>query len=256
MRAEPRVARALHPWLGVALLTLSGALVYWLFDALPFQDLPAHAGLIAMRHRFATSPFEQQFFVFSPHIGPYSVFRWLGERFVAPLGPVGAVRAIATLPLVLTPVALVWARTRLHGDSTTTAAYFGLALGFGFMTLLGFASYLLGVTALIVAVTLWLELLALVDTVRAPAHRHGRAEKTLAWAEMRVAAFAPMVFLAHGHAFLLFLAIAAMSAVATGRRLARALRLRALVPSLALAAWVAWMERATAWPAGSAPLSQ
>src|SRR5580698_2988591 len=94
----------LASWLGVAFLTVTGALVYWLFDALPFQDLPAHAGLIAMRHRFQESPFERQFFVFSPHLGPYSVFRELGEWLVVPLGPVGAVRAIATLPLVLTPL--------------------------------------------------------------------------------------------------------------------------------------------------------
>jgi hypothetical protein len=269
LRAEQGAARAaLRPWLGVAALTLTGALVYWIFDALPFQDLPAHAGLIALRHRFASSAFDQQFFVFSPHLGPYSLFRWLGERFVAPLGPVGAVRAIATLPLVLTPLALVWARTRLHGDSGTTAAYFGLALGFGFMTLLGFASYLMGVTVLIVGVTMWLELMALVDTVDAQAPRAERAERVgvghalpasasaLARAEWRIAAFAPFIFLAHGHAFLLFLAIAGLSALAGGRRLARAVRTRALVPALALAAWVAWAERAASWPTGSAPLTQ
>ena len=258
--AVPRASLA--PWLGVAFLTITGALVYWLFDALPFQDLPAHAGLIAMRHRFQQSPFDQQFFVFSPHLGPYSVFRQLGEWLVVPLGPVGAVRAIATLPLTLTPLALVWARKRLHGDASTTAAFFGLALGFGFMTLLGFASYLLGVTALIVAVTMWLELMFLADaTASAPDKgangwwpRGRQRLSPSARAELRMIGFAPLLFLAHGHAFVLFLAIAGMSALAAGNRLARIVRARALVPALALAAWVAWRERGTAWPAGSAPI--
>jgi hypothetical protein len=260
-RAIGRVVRsAFTPWLGVAALTLAGALVFWLFDALPFQDLPAHAGLIALRHRLARSPFEQQFFVFSPHVGPYSVFRALGEWLVVPLGPVGAVRAIATLPVALTPFALVWARTRLHGDSSTTAAFFGLALGFGFMTLLGFASYLLGVTALVVGVTLWLELMTIADAaaVALDARPHEAARRLRlspsARAELKVAAFAPLVFLAHGHAFLLFLAVAAAVVVATGRRRARAVRVRALVPALVLATWVAWKERGDAWPAGAAPL--
>lgn len=237
---ESRAAAALA-WAAVGVLTIAGALVFWVFDALPFMDLPAHAGLIAMRHRFASSSFEQQYFVLAPHLGPYSLFRFLGEILVAPLGPVGAVRAIATLPFVATPLALAWARLRLHGDRTPTAAFFGIALGFGFMTLLGFASYLLGVAAMLVALTLWLELLAAVDV------RDGSARRR----EIAVACFAPFVFVAHGHAFAIFVALASMAAVATGRRLARILRLRALAPALALAAWVAWRERAGTLPPGS-----
>src|SRR5215475_10443845 len=101
------------PWLGLGALTVLAVLVFWVFDALPFQDLPAHAGLIAMRHRFAGSPFEQRFFVLAPHPGPYSLFRFLGEGFVRVIGPVGAVRAIATLPVIATPLALLWSRRRL-----------------------------------------------------------------------------------------------------------------------------------------------
>jgi hypothetical protein len=239
MRARANVA----PWIGLSVLTVASTLVFWLFDALPFQDLPAHAGLIAMRHRFATSPFEQQFFVLAPHLGPYSLFRFLGEVLVVPLGPVGAVRALATLPMVATPLALLWARRRLHGDRSPTAAYFGIVLGFGFMTLLGFASYLLGVAFLLLALTTWLELMVAAD-------REDAAGRRL---ELVMAGLAPLVLLAHGHAFVIFIGLAGVTALATGRRWQRLLRIRALVPALALAAWVAWRERVSVVPPGSVP---
>ena len=236
--------RVLGAWLGLGALTIAGALVFWIFDALPFQDLPAHAGLIALRHRYGGSPFEQHFFVVNPRLGPYSLFRFLGELLVVPLGPIGAIRAIATLPIVATPLALLWARRRLHGDRSPTVAYFGLALGFGFMTLLGFASYLLGVAVLIVALTLWLELMAAADVADPVTPR---------W-EIASAAVAPCLFLAHGHAFVIFLGLAGVSTIAAGNRGRRLIRLRALAPALLLAAWVTWRERAGAIPPGSVPL--
>ena len=73
-RASTRAA-----WVGLGAVGLLGVLVFWVFEALPFQDLPAHAGLIAMRHRFTDGSFESRFFVLAPHIGPYSLFRFLGE---------------------------------------------------------------------------------------------------------------------------------------------------------------------------------
>src|SRR5262249_9546234 len=66
------------------------------------------------------------------------------------------------------------------------------------------------------------------------------------------------MFVAHGHAFVLFLVLAAVSCVATvshRARFARILRLRALVPAVSLAAYVAWLERGTTTPAGSVPVS-
>jgi hypothetical protein len=149
------------------------------------------------------------------------------------------VRAIATLPMLATPLALLWARLRLHGDRSPTAAYYGLALSFGFMTLLGFASYLLGVALMLVGLTLWLELLVAVDGRDPSSPRR----------EIVVACFAPLLLVAHGHAFLLFLAMAVASALSTGRRAARLLRLRAVGPAVAVAAWSAWVDRAV--PAGS-----
>ncbi len=240
--------RTVAPWVRIASPALASALVFWLFDSLPFQDLPAHGGLIALRHRFATSPFEQAFFVLAPHLGPYSLFRFLGDVLVVPLGPLGAIRAIATLPVIATPFALLWARRTLHSERSPTVPYYGLALGFGFMTVLGFASYLLGVAALLVGLTAWLKLLALADHDDAAA-----AASSWRW-ELAVALAAPCIFLAHGHAFVIFLGLAAVSALATGRRWHRILRLRALGPGVALAGWVAWRERGSAVPAGSVPV--
>src|SRR4051812_39009395 len=74
--------------------------------------------------------------------------------------------------------------------------------------------------------------------------------------ELVVAAFAPLMFIAHGHAFLLFLMLAGASCIAVGNRFQRILRLRALVPALTLAAWVAWVERGTSTPPGSVAVAR
>jgi len=243
-------------WPAFGVLLSLGVLVFWAFDALPFQDLPAHAGLIAMRHRFADSAFEQRFFVLAPHLGPYSLFRFLGECLVGIIGPVRAVRAIACLPVIATPLALAFARKRLFGESGATFAFVGLSLAFGLMTLLGFASYLLGVSVMLVGITFWMTL--------AGAAYAGETTAQTRKKELLVAVFSPLVFVAHGHAFLLYLFIAFLSAVCAGARLGRtgmqnrlavALRWRALIPAVALAGWVAWIERSGTRPAGSAPVA-
>ncbi|MGH7285278.1 MAG: hypothetical protein ACRELY_27460, partial [Polyangiaceae bacterium] len=98
----------------------------------------------------------------------------------------------------------------------------------------------LGVAVMIVTLTVWLELLADVDSGSA------------SWkSELRVAVLALVLFVTHGDAFVTFLALAGISTLATGNRLARILRARALVPAVAIAAHVAWIERASAVPLGS-----
>ena len=231
-------------WVGLGGVIVLGVVAFWAFDAMPFMDLPAHAGLIAMRHRFAESAFEQRYYVLAPHIGPYSLFRFLGEAFARVIGPVGAVRALATLPAIATPLVLLHARKKLQGDRAPLFGYFGVILSFGFMTVMGFASYLLGVAAMLLGLTMWLQLLVSADD-DAP---------DLRTRELAMALFAPAIFVAHGHAFLLFVFCAGISALVTGRRFARVLRFRALLPALALAAWVAWIERGAATPAGSVPV--
>lgn len=253
--SQPNVASASEPaprarlshatrerlaWIGLGVLGAMSIAVFWAFDALPFQDLPAHAGLIEMRHRFAQSPFEQRFYVLAPHIGPYSLFRFFGEAFVRIMGPVNAVRALATLPVIATPLALMFGRSKLHGDRTVTTGFLGLSLSFGLMTLLGFASYTLGVAVMLVGLTLWLDLMIAVDA------RERSLKK-----EIVLAAYAPFIFVAHGHAFVLFLILAGIATIACGDRLRRMLRLLALAPAVSLAAYVAWLERASTVPAGS-----
>jgi hypothetical protein len=114
------------------------------------------------------------------------------------------------------------------------------------MTLLGFASFLLGLAALLVALTLWLELLAKAD--------ENPAGRGVAAREIAFAVAAPLVFLAHGFAFVLLAILAAVAVVAAGSFARRGARLRAFVPAAALVAYAAWTERAAAIPAGSAPV--
>lgn len=243
-RRSESETRARLAWFGLASVGVLAVLVFWVFDALPFQDLPAHAGLIAMRHRFADSAFESRFFVLAPHIGPYSLFRFLGERFVTLVGPVGAVRALATLPVIATPLAMLHARRRLFGDTTPVYGYLGVALSFGFMTLLGFASYLLGVAVMLFGFVMWLQLLVAADD----------GAPDLRKRELSMAAFAPLIFVAHGHAFVLFLLCAGVSTLCLGFRKERIVRLRVLLPALTLAGWVAWIERGSTTPSGSVPV--
>lgn len=223
-------------WVALAAVTVAGILVFWSFDALPFMDLPAHAGLISLRHRYDQSPVEQASYVVSLHIGPYSLFRGLGEALTGVIGPVRTVRAIATVPLLLTPLALLFARRRLQRDRSPLAGFVGVTLSFGLTTLLGFASYLTGVAVLIVVLTFWLELLAL----------RGASWKR----ELLVAAAACFLFVSHGHAYVIFLGIAAVTSIAVAPRRERLMRVRALVPSCVLAAWSASLARGT--PPGAA----
>lgn len=245
-RARSRWAGASRAsWIGVGVVWVAAVLVFWVFDALPFMDLPAHAGLIALRHRFESSPFEQQYFVLASNLGPYSLFRFLGEGFNLILGPLGAVRALATLPVLATPAALWFARRKLHGDSSPTTLFYGIALSFGLMTILGFASYLLGLAVLLFVLTLWLEVLPLADA----GERTTRKEVALAFAMA-------LLFVAHGHAFLLGVGLIFVTALAGAKGTARSrlLRMRAIAPALVISAYAAWISRQGSIPAGSAAL--
>lgn len=253
--AVARSSRATRAgWVGAGIVWLGAVLVFWLFDALPFMDLPAHAGLIALRHRFEVSPFEQEYFVFASNLGPYSLFRFLGEVFDRLLGPIGAVRALATLPVLATPAALYWSRRKLHGDTSPTTIFFGVAVSLGLMTLLGFASYLLGLAVLLFVLTLWLDLIAPLGAASSAVSSERTDLRKEAWVILGCL----LLFVAHGHAFILGLALMAVTALATpdtGARRARLLRLRAAGPAFVLATYAAWVGRQGSVPSGSVALS-
>jgi hypothetical protein len=211
------------------------------------MDLPAHAGLIALRHRYAGSPFDQAYFLVVPHLGPYSVFRSLGEALAVHLGPLGAVRVLAFLPALLTPLAVAWARWRLHGEWQAGFAAMAVALSFGLMTAFGFASYLLGLTASVIGLTFWLELvgaheaMARGDSGATP----GGTERTVRVAAALLTGFAPIVFLSHGHALLLLLVVSCASLAAPPWRAGRVVLLLVYLPAVSVATYATYRERAT-----------
>jgi hypothetical protein len=212
------------------------------------MDLPAHAGLIALRHRFAGSPFDKAYFLVVPHLGPYSLFRALGEALAAHFGPLGAVRVLALLPALLTPLAVVWARWRLHGECHAGVASMAAALSFGLMTAFGFASYLLGLTASIVGLTFWLEL---VGAHEAMARGNSGVARGKTQGQVRVtaallSAVAPVVFLSHGHALLLLLVVSCASLAASPWRTRRLALLLVYLPAVSVAAYATYCEHAAA----------
>src|SRR5579864_8119976 len=87
-------------WLILAVLGAAATSVFWAYDAMPFMDLPAHAGLIALRRRLAHASFEQQWYVLAPHLGSYSLFRGAGNALAGAVGPIGAVRLLAMLSVI------------------------------------------------------------------------------------------------------------------------------------------------------------
>lgn len=201
----------------------AGVALFWAFPILPFQDLAAHAGMIATRARLASmnAP-EASVLVYWPQLGTYSLFRALGAVLAAPLGPLGAVRALATVTWTAYPLALVWARRRTCGDWSATAAFVGMLLGLGFMTLLGFASYQLAAAIVLVANAEWIRLLQAPRSTRQGA---------------LCAALALLLVVAHAYAFALFVVLALIAWSTAGRAL-RALPW--LFPAFVSAAYSVW----------------
>lgn len=163
--------------------------------------MPAHAGLIALRDRLqhpatdAAALAEASQLMAAPTLGPYSLYRGVGGALARLVGPLAAVRALATLAWFGLPLSLAFARWRLWGRWLPRDLWTGLALGLGLTTLLGLTSFQLGAALLLVANAEWLHVL-------------GRPTRAGLW---RVSALACLVFVAHGFAFVL-LALLAMVA--------------------------------------------
>lgn len=225
------------PWLAFAVLECAALSVFWAFDALPFMDLPAHAGTIALRAFYPRSEYLQQYFVVAPHLGAYSLFRFIGDGVAQWIGPMGAVRTLASLPVIAVPAAVLYARQRLYGDCHSFFAYVALILSFGYMTIMGFASYMLAVAVFIVALTEWLVLLATLDT---------GSDTTRS--EIKVACLSVLLFVSHGFVFVVFAFVAGVIALSGGSRISRLLRLRALSPAGLIICYSLWIERTELLP--------
>ncbi len=227
------------PWLLFAALEVCAIAVFWAFDALPFMDLPAHAGAIALRNAYSTSDFLRQYFVLDPHLGGYSAFRFLGDHLAKWIGPMDAIRTLASLPVVILPAAALYARKRLYGDIRPFVAFIALILCFGFMTILGFASYMISLAILAIALAEWLVLMAKTD-----------AGETTFGQESVNAGLAILILVSHGFAFIVFGFLAFVTALSTGARYRRILRLRAFVPATLVASHSLWVERTSVLPDG------
>lgn len=220
------------PWLALGIVQIGAISVFWCFDALPFMDLPAHAGILALKQRFAPGGFEAHFFIVAQHLGPYTLFSGLGGAFTGWLGANAAVRLLATLPTIAIPAALLWARWRLTGRATPFFGFVGIILSFGFMTLSGFASLMLSLAILLATLTEWLVLAGLVDS-----HR-GRLLNFIA-----VALLAFLAFIAHGFTFILLLSVVGISVLCMRRFWAGAFHTIVFAPAIVAAAYSLYVER-------------
>lgn len=229
------LGNALYAWVAFWILEACAVAIFWAFDALPFMDLPGHAGILALQHRFDPAGFEGRFFTYAPHLGPYSLFRVLGSVLTDLFGAVDAVRILATLPVLLMPLAAIYARVRLFGSASVTGAFVALMMSLGYMTLAGFASYLIAIAVLIVAFTEWLILIGRADSGRAT------------WPGFLIAALlATATFVAHGFAFIELLFVAGFTAAFIAKRRSSSRQLAAFLPALLVAAYSFLAERGLA----------
>jgi hypothetical protein len=182
-----------------ALLALVAA-TYLLLPYPPYQDLPAHAAMLAMRLRLPSSVFLQQYLQRGSCLGPYSTFLGLGHLLGPLLGAERALRIIGALANLALPAAVVLARRRILHDPWADAPFVALALSLGFLTAQGFSSFLLGLAAFVLAFAAWIDLLG-----------QGGPRRGLVLAGLALASA-----LTHGFAFVLLLSSVAISALAAG----------------------------------------
>jgi hypothetical protein len=235
VRAWDRPGRALAA-AGGALAVAVLALPY-----VPYQDVLGHAGLLALRQRWAGAPEIAGLYEVDVRLGPYSLFRGLSGLLAGLLGAERAVRLVLVLAVASAPAAVAVARRALGRRTPAAIAASALAFSLGFMTVQGFASYELA--------------LAWVLPVFAWAVRVQRAERTGALELAGLAASAAALFFAHGHAWVVC-ALLVAALVARRPRAAGSWRLVASAgPSAAVVAAVAVRDRVVAIPAGALGLA-
>jgi hypothetical protein len=214
----------------LALLLAAVAGAYLGFPHLPFQDLPAHAGLLALRERLDGSALLAAHYQPGSLLGPYGLFLGLGHLLAGPLGAERAVRVVAASATLGVPLALLAARRWLFARRWAGAGYLGLVLALGFATALGLSSFLLGQAALLLAVGCWLALVG----AEAPERRR----RVVALAGLGV-----VVAVGHGFAFVLLALVVAIGTALTPRALRPVRAPLALLPGALLLAWAGWRDR-------------
>jgi hypothetical protein len=224
------------------------ALSYVMFRWLPYQDLPAHTGLLAVRQRLDTSAFLGQHFERGSLLGPYGLFLWLGHALGSLLGPERGLRVVAAAANVAVPLALLAARRRLGGPGEPWwgAGLLALVLALGFPTALGLTSFLLGQAVLLLAAAHWVRAL----DARAPGRGPGEAGARETDARERrrdliaVGLYGLLAAFTHGFALALLVLFALVSAAVTPARVRRlAPAALALAPGIAALVLVAWRDR-------------
>lgn len=225
--------RRAWPWLLLVALDIGGLCGFWAFASLPFVDLNGHAGVFALHKLLRQVGFESQYFVYAPHLGENALFRILGDVLADRIGPVAAVRALGSLPLIATPAAMFYARYRLYGRTDPYFPVMALILCFGYLTMMGLASYLIAIPLLLVVVAEWLILMTAADR-----HTLSMGHETV------VALLTVLLCLTHGFAFLVFGFIAIVTAFSTGSRWTRLVRLRCLLPTVLLMGYSFWADSA------------
>ena len=196
--------------------------------SLPFQDLAGHAGHFAVRQRLLQDGWERAFLIDEPHAGPYSVFRAVGQCATGIFGAFGAVRALAVLPIWLTPLAALILRQKITGRWEPAYAALGLYLCCGFLLMLGFASFMAGAAVCLLAYAAFLQL----------------AESNQLRRDGLLAALgAVATFFTHGYAFAMlgFLVVLAQTSTTRGRN--RWAAAAALGPAMLCGLFSQWAVR-------------
>ena len=255
---RPLSPRALGLLVVLGLVVAGG---FMLFPLLPHQDLPAHAGLLAVRQRLESSALLGQHFQQGALLGPYTSFLALAQLLGAGFGADVGMRMLAAIATLALPAALLVARHRVVGDGWVGAGYLGLVLALGFPAALGLMSFLLGQAALVLAVA---QLSRVMFPATAPSIAHGAhgtdgtdgqgpfadPGASAAWrAEALLALLALATALSHGFSFVLLALIAVISLRAPGSPRGAWIHLRALAPAGAALVAAALRDRGF-YPAG------
>jgi hypothetical protein len=226
-------------WVLFALLELGAIAVFWCFDAAPFMDFPLHAGVMAMRQRQPHSAFLQQYFVLTSDFGGYPLYRIAADALAGLIGPLAAIRAISTIPVVALPLAMHYARRRLYGDNSPLFVFAALILSFGYMTQMGLSPFLAAFPVLIWALTKWLVLLNEADAGRKPRGN-----------EIGLAVLAAVLVMIHAYAFGILVFVMLVTAFSAKPLRPRLLRLRVLLPAVLLLLFTAWLTMNSRLPPG------